>query len=114
MSENQAGTWMSPSAVPLTMRRTRRQSLNGDFPFLYRVTIQLVQTLPLISKPKFRFGLASPGQSGTYVLKTPGGFAQAEWSPCTSSYLQRGKLRQLQVLLQQGERRNDGVRRLQN
>ena len=26
---------------------------------------------------------ARPGQSGTFVLKSIGGFAQAEWSPCT-------------------------------
>ena len=51
----------------------------------YRVTIQLVQNLPLTSKQKFRVawhGLAWPGQSGTFVLASMGGFAQAEWSPC--------------------------------
>ena len=37
---------------------------------MYRVTIQLVQ------KAKAK------GQSGTFVFKSTGGFAQAEWSPC--------------------------------
>ena len=44
----------------------------------YRVTIQLVQNLRLTSKQKFRFGLA-------FVLKSTGGFAQAEWSPCINT-----------------------------
>ena len=27
--------------------------------------------------------MARPGQSGTFVFKSTGGFAQVEWSPCT-------------------------------
>ena len=50
---------------------------------LYRVTIQLVMNLPLNSKQKFRFGLARPGENGTFVLQSTGGSSQAEWSPCT-------------------------------
>ena len=40
----------------------------------------------LISKQKFRLawpGQAWPGQSGTFVLKSTGGFAQRDVSPCT-------------------------------
>ena len=37
------------------------------FIYVYRVTIQLVQNLPLTSKKKFCFGLSWPGQSGTFV-----------------------------------------------
>ena len=50
----------------------------------YRVTHQVVQNLPLTSKHKFRFGLAWLGQSGTFVFKSMGGFAQPDVSPCTS------------------------------
>ena len=40
--------------------------------------------LPLTSKHKFRFGLARPSQSGTFlVLKSTGGLVLPEWSPCT-------------------------------
>ena len=53
----------------------------------YRVTIQLVQNLPLTSKHKFCFGLARPGQGGTFVLKSTGVFAHAEWSPCITHQL---------------------------
>ena len=54
--------------------------------WLYRVTNPLVQNLPLTSKQKFRFGQpvqAWPGQNGTFVLKSMGGFEQMELSPCT-------------------------------
>ena len=51
------------------------------------MTIQLVQNLPLTSKPKFRFGLARSGQSGIFCLEVNRGFAQAEWSPCTKTQL---------------------------
>ena len=34
----------------------------------YRVTIQLVQNLPLTSKQKFRFGLPWPGQAKAELL----------------------------------------------
>ena len=37
--------------------------------------------------------LAWPGQSGTFVLKSTGGFAQVEWSPCTAHGLGFGWLR---------------------
>ena len=43
----------------------------------YRVTIPLVQNLPLTWKEKFRLGLTWPGQSKA------GGFEQVELSPCT-------------------------------
>ena len=39
--------------------------------------------ITLTSKQKFRFSLARPGQNGTFVLMSTGGFAQHEWSPCT-------------------------------
>ena len=52
---------------------------------MYRVTEQRVQNLPLTSKQKFRFVLAWPGQSGPFVLKSTGGFAQTARSPCTYS-----------------------------
>ena len=45
-----------------------------------------VQNLPLTSKQKFRFALTWPGQGGTFVLNSTGGFAQGEWSP---SYVYR-------------------------
>ena len=51
----------------------------------YILHIQLVQNLPLTSKKSSTLAwpaLAWPGQSGTLVLKSTGGFAQAEWSPC--------------------------------
>ena len=53
---------------------------------MYRVTIQLVQSLLLTSKLKFRFSLARPGKARpkrNFFLESTGGFAQAEWSPCT-------------------------------
>ena len=52
----------------------------------YRVTRLLVQNLPLTSKVKFRFGLARPGQARpkrNFTLKSTGGFAQGDGSPCT-------------------------------
>ena len=60
---------------------------------LYRVTHLVVQNLPLTSKQKFHFGLAwpghaRPGQNRTYVLKSTGGFAQRDVSPCTVSETQ--------------------------
>ena len=36
-------------------------------------------------------GLGRPGQSGTFVLKSTGGFAQAEWSPYRSSKARKYK-----------------------
>ena len=56
---------------------------------LYKVTHHVVQNLLLTSKQKFHFGLAWhglawPGQSGTFFLKSTGGLSQAEWSPCTA------------------------------
>ena len=51
----------------------------------YRVTHHVRQNLPLISKQKFRFGLAWPGQSGTLVIMSTGGFDERDVSPCTSS-----------------------------
>ena len=42
----------------------------------YRVTIQLAQNFPLTWKEKFRFGLPCPGQNGTFLLKSTGGFEQ--------------------------------------
>ena len=51
----------------------------------------IVQNLPLTSKQKFHFGLTCPDQAKTeLVLKSTGGFAQAEWSPCTSWIWQLG------------------------
>ena len=38
-----------------------------------------MQNLLLASKQKFHFGLARPG---TFVLKSTGGFAQPDVSPC--------------------------------
>ena len=51
----------------------------------YRVTHLLVQNLPLTSKAKFRFGLACPVQDKAEIklLKSTGGFAQGDGSPCT-------------------------------
>ena len=46
----------------------------------YRVTHQVVQNLPLTSKQKFHFGIAA---SGTFVLKSMGGFALLDVSPCS-------------------------------
>ena len=46
------------------------------------MTYQIVQNLPLTSKLKFRFGLVWPGQNGTFVFKSTGGFAQSDVSPC--------------------------------
>ena len=40
---------------------------------IYRVTIPLVQNLPLTSKQKFRFCLAWPSQNETFVLMLTGG-----------------------------------------
>ena len=48
----------------------------------FRVTNHVVQNLPLISKQKFCFGLAWPGQSKTFVLKSTGGLWQRDVSPC--------------------------------
>ena len=43
------------------------------FMLRYRVTHQFVANLPLISKQMFRFGLAWPGQNGTFVMMSTGG-----------------------------------------
>ena len=52
-----------------------------------QLTIQLVQNLPLTLKQKFCFGLARPGQNGTLFVKSTGGFAQGDWSPCKGHQL---------------------------
>ena len=55
--------------------------------FIYRVTHLLVQNLPLTPKSGSVLAwpaLAWPGQSGTLLLKSTGGFAQRDGSPCTS------------------------------
>ena len=65
---------------------------------MYRVTIPLVQNLLLTSKQKFRFGLARTGQSGTFVLKSTGGFEQVEWSPCSYNHRTFWGLRELQII----------------
>ena len=67
---------------------------------IYRVTIPLVQNLPLTSKQKFRFCLAWPGQNGTFVLKSRGGFEQVEWlpqsgNPCPTTFANEQKLQNL-------------------
>ena len=51
---------------------------------LYRVTIQVVQSLPLTSKQKFRFIEWASYKTETFVLMSTEGFAQPDWSPCTS------------------------------
>ena len=73
---------------PLSASVMGSTTLHRRAPVQYRVTITLVQNLPLTSKQKFcsclaRPGQARPGQSGTFVLKATGGFEQVELSPCT-------------------------------
>ena len=51
-------------------------NLQGDHSACAKPPIDFNTKVPLW------LGLAWPGQSGTFVLKSTGGFAQAEWSPC--------------------------------
>ena len=56
------------------------------YPSIYRLTYHVGQNLPLTSEQKFRFGLPGqgrPGQNGTCVLKSTGGFGQRDGSPCS-------------------------------
>ena len=49
---------------------------------IYRVTNQVMQNLDLKNGPP---GQGRPGQNGTFVLKSMGGFAQTDLSPCRVS-----------------------------
>ena len=60
---------------------------------MYDVMEQIQSDHSTCSKPPVDFetkvplwpGPAWPGQNGTFVLKSTGGFEQVEWSPCSSA-----------------------------
>ena len=78
--------------LPENLAFERRDSLLS-FTIQGDQAVQRELNLLLTSKQKFCFGLAWqawPGQSGTFVLKSTGGLAQAAWSHCTEMVKKAG------------------------
>ena len=58
----------------------------------------MCENLPFTSKHKFRSGQARPGQNGTYVFKSMGGFGQRHVSPCNMDHTSKKGREQLHDL----------------
>ena len=52
------------------------------FHFNYKVTIQVISSLPLTSKQKYCFNIRNLYYNATFVLVPTTGLTQPEWSPC--------------------------------